>query len=123
MKDTARRNSKQRQLVLQAVQEAYNHPTAEEVYQTVRQYSPQISLGTVYRNLNLLCQMGQIQKVCLATEKEHFDGNCTPHAHFVCTECGCIQDLSASLFGPVKEMVEARTGNQVDRVTLNVYGV
>ena len=61
---TTRRNSRQRTLVYQVVKDSHSHPNAEEVYLLVRRQLPDISLGTVYRNLNLLADIGEAIKIC-----------------------------------------------------------
>ena len=75
--------SKQRELVLQAVLENPIHPTADGVYQQVRQQNPRISLGTVYRNLNFLAEMGMIRKISMPVGSDRFDGRLDQHDHMV----------------------------------------
>ena len=85
--------SKQRDAILSYLQPRCDHPTAEAIYQAVRQDFPKISLGTVYRNLTLLADLGIIQKVNCGDDCEHFDGNPQPHNHFICTNCKSVIDL------------------------------
>lgn len=87
-----RRNTRQRQLVLEAVRRACDHPTADEIYLTVRQHDERISRGTVYRNLNLLADEGVIQLI-KAPGGSRFDGRTDRHAHLVCSACGAVSDL------------------------------
>ncbi len=70
-----------------------DHPTADTVYMHVRQHYPNISLGTVYRNLSLLSDMGEINRLSVGDGTDRFDADTTPHQHFVCTSCGCVQDV------------------------------
>ncbi len=87
------RNSKQRSRVLQAVQNSGIHPTAEYIFDQVRKEDPNISLGTVYRNLDILCKLGKLSRVGRPDGPEAFDRNPTPHYHLCCTHCGAVIDL------------------------------
>lgn len=88
-----RKRSRQREAILEVVQGTKSHPTADWVYSEVRKQIPNISLGTVYRNLSYLSEEGTIQKLNIGTTVEHFDGNPRPHYHVCCTECGRIDDI------------------------------
>lgn len=85
------RNTKQREVILQNLFSRCDHPTAEMVYYDVREILPNISLGTVYRNLNNLRSENQILGFAV-DGKEHFDGNANPHIHLYCSGCGTIFD-------------------------------
>jgi len=85
--------SRQRTCILQYLQTHHNHPTAETVYQAVQEEYPNISLGTVYRNLTLLADMGIISRLTGGDGPDRFDANTKPHYHFHCTHCGDIIDL------------------------------
>ena len=87
------RNTPQRRVVLEELRKVTSHPTAVEVYEMVRQRLPKVSLGTIYRNLDLLSAMGQIQKVDLVSSEARFDGNPKPHHHVRCVSCGRVDDL------------------------------
>ena len=63
------------------------------VYQSIREELPNISLGTVYRNLSLLTSLGKIMKITCENHADRFDGQTKPHAHFECKSCGCLQDI------------------------------
>lgn len=73
------------------------HPTADMVYMHVRKEFPNISLGTVYRNLNLLTTIGEAVKITTPDGGDRFDGELMPHNHFVCTDCGCVLDLDLDM--------------------------
>ena len=85
--------SRQRETVLQTLCENPVHPTAETLYFMVKQVLPNISLATVYRNLNLLKKERSIISFDCGDDKEHFDANTLPHAHLKCTECGKVSDI------------------------------
>ena len=89
-----RRNSRQRQLILEELRKVAFHPTAGDVYDMVRKVMPRISLGTVYRNLELLAGNGVIQKLGYDGAEARFDGNPVAHNHIRCTACGRVGDLN-----------------------------
>ena len=91
----------QRQIILETIQEHKEHLSAQQIYGYARERCPHISLGTVYRNLNLLAGLGQIRRVPIPGQPDHFDSTLEQHAHFRCTQCGAVFDLSvASDFDP-----------------------
>ena len=87
------KRSRQREAIRQCLTGRYDHPTAETVYMSIKDEFPNISLGTVYRNLSLLSDLGEIQKITVSGGPDRFDGNPAPHYHFSCRECGCVMDL------------------------------
>jgi Fur family peroxide stress response transcriptional regulator len=90
---TATKFSRQRESIKSYLSMTKEHPTADMVYMNIRNIYPNISLGTVYRNLNLLVDQGEIIKISHGTGSDRFDGNSMPHYHFVCTKCSCVEDL------------------------------
>lgn len=87
------RNTIQRGLVLQAVQNLKTHPTAEEIYSAIALQHPTISRGTVYRNLNLLVEQGAVRRVThLKNAADRFDFELKPHYHFHCSGCNKVFD-------------------------------
>lgn len=88
-----RRNTIQRELVLQAVRELGNHASADEVYSKITESHPSISKGTVYRNLNILSEEGKILKIEVPGAAEHFDHRCHDHFHVHCIKCGSVSDV------------------------------
>lgn len=89
-----RRYSRQRELIYQALRESSRHPTAEMIYHKLKPGDPGLSLGTVYRNLNLLAREGVIQKMPFPVER--YDADTRPHSHFQCRKCGEVYDLMLS---------------------------
>ena len=88
-----RRNTRQRKLVLDAVRQSYSHPTADEIYNAVREQDDKISRGTVYRNLNLLADAGEILSI-KTPGGSRFDRTTEPHAHVICTSCSRAVDVA-----------------------------
>ena len=87
------RYSKKREAILSALRGTKSHPSAEWVYQTLKPTHPDLSLGTVYRNLALFRQQGVIQSVGVVNGQERFDADTSLHHHFVCERCGSVLDL------------------------------
>ena len=86
--------SRQRAAILSSLQSRRDHPTAETVYTSMKEAFPNISLGTVYRNLNQLAEAGMIAKHSFGVLSiDHFDYNTSPHYHFVCKCCNAVIDL------------------------------
>lgn len=85
--------SRQRESIKQYLMSTKEHPTAEVVYQHVREEFPKISLGTVYRNLTLLVDMGEAKKISTGDGTDHFDGDTSAHSHYYCRCCKRIMDL------------------------------
>ena len=104
-----RRNTRQRQLVLEAVQGLCDHPTADEIYLRVREQDDHISRGTVYRNLHLLADTGEILSV-KTPGGERFDRRMDHHAHLVCSECGTVIDVPMSKQDDFCRQIERSTG-------------
>ena len=89
----AQRNTRQRQVVLEELRKLASHPTAAVLYEIARARMPKISLGTVYRNLELLAQSGVIQKLQVSGAEARFDGNPERHYHVRCIHCERIDDV------------------------------
>jgi len=87
------KHSRQREAILLNLSQRYDHPTAETVYLDIKEQYPNISLGTVYRNLSLLSDLGEIQKITTGAGPDRFDGNPKPHFHFMCRECHSVMDV------------------------------
>lgn len=89
--------SRQRESIKKYLMTTREHPTADAVYLHVKEEFPNISLGTVYRNLNLLTDIGEVVKISSQDGGDRFDGNVKPHNHFFCTCCGNIIDLDLDM--------------------------
>ncbi len=91
-----RNYSRQREAILNVLKNTKSHPSAAAVYEQVQKEIPNISLGTVYRNLSQLAQNGDILRIEVGDGFEHFDADCSFHIHLHCNECGSIGDLLSS---------------------------
>ena len=85
--------SRQREAIKCFLMARKDHPTADVVYHSLRADFPNISLGTVYRNLTLLADLGEIARLRLGDGVDHFDADTSRHYHFICSECGSVLDL------------------------------
>jgi len=83
----------QRLAIIRALLASAEHPTADAVYETVRREHPHLSLATVHRTLDTLCDIGEARKVTLLHDSARYDGNVTPHHHVVCIKCRRIRDI------------------------------
>lgn len=90
--DKKYRMTNQRRVILEEVRKVNTHPTADEVYEMVRKRLPRISMGTVYRNLEILSTLGLIQRIGPATAQMRFDGTTKNHYHIRCIRCGRVDD-------------------------------
>ena len=86
-------NTLQRRVIIDELRKLTCHPTAEDLFVLVRKRLPRISLGTVYRNLNLIAEAGQILKMEVAGRDTRFDGNAEDHPHLYCEHCGAVEDV------------------------------
>ena len=84
--------TRQRRIILEELRRHNNHPTADHLYERVRKQMPRISLGTVYRNLEILTAIGEIQTLELSGNQKRFDGNPCKHYHIRCMHCGRVDD-------------------------------
>ncbi|WP_418463064.1 Fur family transcriptional regulator [Frisingicoccus sp.] len=85
--------SRQREAIKNYLEGRKDHPTADMVYTAIREVYPNISLGTVYRNLTLLAKQGEISKISCGETSDRFDIRTDPHYHFICEKCGRVEDL------------------------------
>ena len=94
------RYSKQRELITEIIKGRKDHPTADMIYTSARELEPNISLGTVYRNLKILAEEGKIITLETEDKKIHYDGTVNGHTHFICKNCGKIFDLESRVTPP-----------------------
>lgn len=115
--------SKQRDALLTLLKSTHSHPSADWLYSELKKEFPNISLGTVYRNLALLAEKGCILKISTSSQKEHFDGFTHQHYHFVCNSCDSIYDVELEDTGLLDKSVEQELGAEVDSHSLVFYGI
>lgn len=116
-----KRYSRQRELIYQCLMGTDRHPTAEMIYNWLKPEIPSLSLGTVYRNLNLLAEEGVITRMPFPVER--YDAVTEPHPHFQCRNCGCVYDMQAVKYDhSLDEQATAASGHLVDRHDLLFLG-
>jgi Fe2+ or Zn2+ uptake regulation protein len=117
-----RRQTRQRQLVYETVASTDAHPSAEWVHERVRRQMPRVSLGTVYRNLQLLVAEGRL-KAWTRGRTTRYDADVTPHDHFVCRACGLLLDIERAPEAISSEKRLRAGGHQIDNRVLEFIGV
>jgi len=116
------KHSKQRDAIMEYLRSSREHPTADMVYMNIRQEYPNISLGTVYRNLSLLSELGEIRKISTGSGPDHFDGDIHPHYHFICNKCNQITDLHISGLNTIDQAVGKEFGGTIEGHVTYFYG-
>ncbi len=117
------KHSKQRDALLNELQSRYDHPTAEDLYSEVKKEIPNLSLGTVYRNLSLLDNEGEIVKISV-DGADRYDGNVIPHGHFSCVKCGKMTDIpfpDGSL--PINDEIIKSVDGTIEKYSITLFGV
>lgn len=114
--------SRQRESIKKFLASRCDHPTADTVYQNIKKEFPNISLGTVYRNLSLLCSLGEIQKISTGIGPDRFDGNISPHYHFICNHCGTVLDLNVTGLDHINILAEQNFDGRIEGHTAYFYG-
>ena len=115
--------SRQRQLIYNFLMSRKDHPTADVVYQNVRQEHPNISLGTVYRNLTLLADRGEIQRLQVGDGVDRFDADTSRHCHFFCTECSGLTDLQMDCLDDMLAQARKNFDGRIEKQTTCFYGI
>ena len=113
----------QRQVIIEELSKVRTHPTADEVYQLVRRRLPRISLGTVYRNLEVHSQCSMIQKLELGGSQRRFDGTMSRHYHVRCQQCGKLEDISTNGFNVLDDAVRGGTDFEITGYRLEYIGL
>ena len=118
-----RRNTPQRKVILEELRAVKSHPTATELYDMVRRRLPRVSLGTVYRNLEVLHEDGLIRKLEFGGSEARFDGDTKDHYHVRCRECGHIEDIYDLGPGGQPAQPAALAGFRIEGLRLEYIGV
>ena len=119
----ATRNTIQRALVLEAVQSLRNHPTSADVYERVCIKYPNISRATVYRNLGMLAERGDVLRVEVPNGADRYDYFNVPHYHAKCRVCGCLVDVDMPYDDEMVERVRETQGFRVENYDIIFSGI
>ena len=115
---------KKRDAILECLRSTTAHPSADMVHEMLQAEHPDISLATVYRNLALFKQRGEIMSVCTVKGVERFDANTNPHVHFICEECDAVSDLhEIQIPASLNQEVSDCSGNQMHSCQLTISGL
>lgn len=115
--------SRQRESIREFLMTRKDHPTADMVYDNMKLIYPNISLGTVYRNLSLLSSIGQIQKLDNINGVDRFDGRTEHHNHFVCCRCGRVSDLEMESIDHIMNAAAKNFSGEIQGYTARFYGL
>jgi Fur family peroxide stress response transcriptional regulator len=113
----------QRMEILKTIMSRYDHPSADNIYQEVRQHLPMISFNTVYKTLETFCQLGLIIKINPLHEVARYDGNVSPHTHMICNRCHKVEDLAWKWPDEVPLPSPGGPGFKVDHVAVHLFGL
>ncbi|UCH08666.1 MAG: transcriptional repressor [Deltaproteobacteria bacterium] len=117
------RMTHQRQVILDEIRKVTTHPTADEVYELVRKRLPRISLGTVYRNLEILATRGLIKRIGPASQQMRFDGVTEDHYHLRCVSCGRVEDAPIISVGDLEDAVRNQSDYSITGHRLEFLGI
>ncbi len=115
-------HSRQRDAIYNFLLSTKEHPTAEVVFQKVQEEYPKISLGTVYRNLALLEEIGQVQKIPSFDSKDHYDADISEHPHFECRCCGGVYDVKMDNLDFLKTLAANEIGGEIEKTQVVFFG-
>ena len=118
-----RRETKQREAILKILINTRSHPTADDIYDEVREKIPNVSKGTVYRNLKVLREMGQVRELNLDGTKSRFEVAIASHYHFRCENCGRVLDLDVPIQTGLDHKIAEQTGLSISYHQLEFRGL
>ena len=116
------RMTRQRKVILEELRKVDTHPTADEIYEMVRRRLPRISLGTIYRNLEILSENGEIQKIEIGSTLKRFDGNAANHYHLRCIHCDRVVDAPTGIELVVDQDLKHATDFKITGHRLELIG-
>ncbi len=114
--------SSKREAIFKTIASTKSHPSAKWVYDQLKDEIPNLSLGTVYRNIALFKKQGRVMTVCNVNGEERIDADVSDHAHFVCECCNNVYDLVNSEQGPIEKQL-LQNGFEIKRKNLVFYGI
>jgi Fur family transcriptional regulator, peroxide stress response regulator len=117
------RGSKQRERILELLKKTHSHPTADWLYMTLKGEIPNLSLGTVYRNLKILVEQGLILKLSFGSTFDRFEAKIAPHYHLVCENCGVVDDINMPQFSQINAKAEKLTLFKIVRHQIYFFGI
>lgn len=122
-KEIVYRKSKQKTRILEILRSTKSHPTADWIYEKLKPEIPALSLGTVYRNLNILLEQGEILRLDFGHTFDRFDGDTSRHYHFMCEKCGEVSDLELPPLNTLDKKVFNLCGHKIKYHKIVFYGI
>jgi Fe2+ or Zn2+ uptake regulation protein len=117
------RYSRQRERILEMLRDTDVHPTADWIYDRLKKEFSGLSLGTVYRNLNILHKMGLIDRMDFGSTFDRYDAKIKQHYHFICENCGSVIDLETSIDDKLNDRVEKSSNFKVNYHRIQFFGL
>ena len=116
------RHSPQRDRIYEYLIQSVDHPSAEMIYSALRTQIPNLSMGTVYRNLRLLEELGKVRRVTSFQGTERYDAICSDHVHFLCGCCGLLRDVENTHTEEIRAALPLGEGYQISKLDLTITG-
>ena len=117
------KRSKQRDRILELLQETDVHPTADWLYQKLKEEFPSLSMGTVYRNLAILQDQKLVQKLPFGSTHDRYEATKMPHYHLVCEKCGCVQDFEMPMYSEINEQAQQMSSFNISSHRIEFFGL
>ncbi len=117
------KHSKQRDRILELLNETDVHPTADWLYQKLKDEFPSLSMGTVYRNLTILQDQNLVQKLPFGSTHDRYEAKKIPHYHLVCEKCGRVQDFEMPQYAEINEQAQQASGFDITSHRIDFFGI
>jgi len=117
------RQSKQRDSILEVLKQTDSHPTADWIYTQLKPEFPKLSLGTVYRNLGILQEMGKVKKIQYGSTFDRFEANISNHYHLICESCNNITDINLPACKDILNRAEELSNFSINYHQIEFYGI
>ena len=117
------KRSKQRDRILELLRETEVHPTADWLYQKLKDEMPSLSMGTVYRNLSILIEQNLVQRLPLGSTHDRFEAKKMPHYHLVCEECGSVQDFEMPVYSEINHQAQQMSSFNISSHRIDFFGL
>ena len=115
--------TKQRRVIKEILCNTKEHPTAETIYEEAKKILPDIGLGTVYRNLQVLVDEGSVLQLNCDKRFSRYDGNPVPHAHFVCEQCNRVLDLDMKVSEDLMTAAQKEFAGEIKSYNVDFFGI
>jgi len=117
------KRSKQRDRILQLLQQTETHPTADWLYQKLKKEFPNLSFGTIYRNLNILIEQNLVQRIPFGSTYDRYEARMSPHYHLICESCGLVQDFNLPQYKDINIQAQKMSDFEILRHRIDFFGI